>query len=125
MGTLKIITLKLLVDEAELAAHGRTVDSYITALVASAGQTENGTAIIDHSVESEEIACTELEDSVVNDTYAPGDFARNWLAAADDKRGDNRYWSYRYGLGSKDLATRFAPIERYRPHEATTMFIDQ
>lgn len=124
MKTLKIITLKLLVDEAELAAHGRTVDSYITALVASAGKTENGTAIIDHSVESEDFACTELEDSVVNDTYAPGDFARSWLAT-EDKRGDNSYWSNQYGLCNKDLATRLKPIERDRPHKAAIMVIDQ
>lgn len=124
MTTLKIVTLKLLVDEAELAAHGRTVDSYITALVASAGKTENGTAIIDHSVESEDFACTELEDSVVNDTYVPGDFVRNWLAT-EDKQGDNSYWSNKYGLCNKDLSTRLVPIERYRPYKATTMVIDQ
>ena len=124
MTTMKIVTLKLLVDEAELAAHGRTVDSYITALVASAGKTENGTAIIDHSIESEDFACTELEDSVVNDTYAPGDFVRNWLAT-EYKQGDNSYWSNQYGLCNKDLATRLAPIERYRPYKATTMVIDQ
>ena len=124
MGYLKIVTLTLLVDVIECTAEGENLKQYIEKMVASAGKTENGTAIIDSSIESEDFACTELEDSVVNDTYAPGDFMRNWLAA-DAKRGDNRYWSNGYGLGSKDLATRFNPIEHCRPYAATTMVIDQ
>ena len=118
-----IVDLKLLVDELELPA-GKTMEQYLAEMVSRAGKTENGSAIIDHSVENEIAACREMEDSVSNGTYIHGDFVRDWVAASPIGI-EGRYWSPTCGFDRKDLAARYAPTEINRPHPAAIMVIDR
>lgn len=118
-----IVDLKLLVDELELPT-GKTMEQYLAEMVSRAGKTENGSAIIDHSVENESTVCREMEDSVSNGTYIHGDFVCDWVAASP-MGIEGRYWSPACGFGSKNLAARYAPTENNRPHPVAIMFIDR
>ena len=102
-----IVTLKILVDLDEAKAE-KCVVQLLTP----------EPCVIDYQVVALERTADELDDSLVNETYSPGDAFRNWVlfsrTEADAFEGDG-YWSNEYGWGSVDLATRFDPIQLDRP----------
>lgn len=110
-----LVTLNLLVDDADEAA----ASALISEIMATAmQQTLDGvdSKVLDFEVSDASRTITELDDSVVNETYVEGNAFSDWViyspseaAQSEDRAG---FWSNTYGWTTYDLATRLPPVFR-------------
>lgn len=65
-------------------------------------------SVIDLSLGDEKFVNEVLNDSLVNETYTPGDaFSGFWLVSCPSNECDRSFWSQEYGWVDFNLATRF------------------
>ena len=115
-----LVTITLLVDDPDEV---RVTDGVKEMLSAAQTPVEEGQPswIVDWAVDAVQPVLSELDDSIVNETYEDGDLSRDWVvfSATEAQRDtdDERYgyWSNEYGWTTLDLATRFDPIKRNLP----------
>ena len=104
----RIFTIKFLVDEQdEEVANDRLNDLL---LAAKTDSEDDDFRVLDFHIAGSTDINTSMEDSIVNETYAPGDFVLDWVIYSRSEFEANDgfgYWSNDYGWTSFDLATRF------------------
>ncbi|MBU2765471.1 hypothetical protein HAP94_04520 [Acidithiobacillus ferrivorans] len=124
--SLQVVSVKLLVDMDALKVAGYSdVNALLSAMIRADYEDTDDSAIIDFEVGTHEIVCTEIEDSIVNDTYVNGEVFRDWVffAKSEQNYGDHchssGYWSEGYGWSNYRLATRYRPFGIRRPRSNT------
>jgi hypothetical protein len=112
-----LVTLTLLVDEAD---ESRVFDSLNDMLRTAQQPVDDGRRpwLVDWTFGSVRTTLAELDDSIVNDTYAEGDLAKDWVAFSAKESAESEgagYWSNKCGWTSLDLATKFDGSARDLP----------
>lgn len=94
-----MITVTLLIDAGDTAIAEQTIHKILEQFVDG--------DIIDFATERVAKSNMVIDDMIVNETYAAGDFSQDWVifSAEKNKNNTNGYWSDEYGWTDKDLAT--------------------
>jgi hypothetical protein len=107
-----LVRLNILVDDENEASVCDGINEMLR--VAQQPVEEDGKSwIVDWALDNVRPTLTELDDSIVNETYAEGDFIRDWVAFSEAQAkcspedGNLGFWSNEYGWTTLDLATKF------------------
>jgi hypothetical protein len=126
--SLQVVPVKLLIDTDVLSECHCDTQAFIAAAIMMFAN-NCSPAIIDRDVGAPEPVFAEVEDSIVNGTYEPGDVFRNWIffdkskdVSGDDDRA-RCYWS-RNGWDSYNMAIRCQPYGVHRPNNTAVLLMD-